>query len=43
MKGSADYWRIRIDDYRLIYTVEDDVLLVLLVEIGHRSDLYRKL
>jgi mRNA interferase RelE/StbE len=33
--------RVRIGDYRIIYTVEDDVLLVVVVTVGHRRDVYR--
>lgn len=32
--------RVRIGDYRIIYTVEDDVLLVVVVRLGHRRDVY---
>lgn len=32
--------RVRVGDYRIIYTVEDDVLLVVVVAIGHRRDVY---
>jgi mRNA interferase RelE/StbE len=29
-----------VGDYRIIYTVEDDVLLVVVVRLGHRRDIY---
>ncbi|MGN6188029.1 MAG: type II toxin-antitoxin system RelE family toxin [Conexibacter sp.] len=32
--------RVRVGDYRVIYTVEDDVLLVVVVTLGHRRDVY---
>ena len=32
--------RVRIGDYRIIYTVKDDVLLVIVVRLGHRRDVY---
>jgi mRNA interferase RelE/StbE len=32
--------RVRVGDYRIIYTVEDDVLLVVVVRRGHRRDVY---
>lgn len=32
--------RVRVDDYRIIYTVEDDLLLVVVVALGHRRDVY---
>lgn len=34
--------RVRVGDYRIIYTVEDDVLLVVVVRIGHRRDIYEQ-
>jgi mRNA interferase RelE/StbE len=33
--------RIRVGDYRIIYTVVDEVLLVVVVTLGHRRDVYR--
>ncbi len=33
--------RIRVGDYRVIYEVQDSVLVVLVVRIGHRRDAYR--
>ncbi len=32
--------RVRVGDYRVIYTVDDDVLLVVVLTIGHRRDVY---
>ncbi len=34
-------WRIRVGDYRIVYEIHDQVLLVLIVGIGHRRDIYR--
>lgn len=34
--------RVRVGDYRIIYTVQDDVLLVVVVTVGHRRDVYRR-
>ncbi len=36
-----DAWRLRIGDYRIIYTIDDDVLVIVVVTIGHRRDVYR--
>ena len=33
-------WRVRVGDYRVIYTIEDDVLLVVVVTLDHRRDVY---
>lgn len=35
-------FRVRVGDYRIIYTVHDDVLLVVVVTLGHRRDVYDK-
>jgi mRNA interferase RelE/StbE len=36
-----DGLNVRVGDYRIIYTVQDDVLLVVVVTLGHRKDVYR--
>ena len=40
LKGTA-YLRVRVRDYRIIYEVHDAVLLVLVVRVAHRRDVYR--
>jgi mRNA interferase RelE/StbE len=35
-----DGLRVRVGNYRIIYTVQDDVLLVVVVTLGHRRDVY---
>ena len=39
--GPEDLYRIRVGDYRIVYQVRDEVLLVLVVKIGHRREVYR--
>lgn len=34
-------WRYRVGDYRLICDIQDEKVLVLVLEIGHRKDVYR--
>jgi len=34
--------RVRVGDYRIIYTVQDDVLLVAVVTLGHRRHIYER-
>lgn len=41
LKGPNGLLRIRVGDYRIIYRVLDDRLLVLVIRIGHRSEVYR--
>lgn len=35
------YYRIRVGDYRVVYDIQDRELTILVVEIGHRKDIYR--
>ena len=39
MKG---LWRYRVNDYRIICQIQDDKVLILVVRIGHRRDIYDK-
>ena len=39
MKGRPAL-RVRVGDYRVIYTVQDDVLLIVVITLGHRRDVY---
>src|SRR5665213_1866463 len=43
LKGSTKdpLYRIRCGDYRIVYTIKDDVLVVIVIEIGHRREIYR--
>ena len=36
-----DGFRLRVGDYRILYAIHDDVLLIVVVTIGHRRDVYR--
>lgn len=36
-------YRIRCGDYRIVYTVSDDVLLVLVIAVGHRGKIYQEI
>ena len=42
LKGEDDAYRLRVGDYRILYEVHDEVLLVLVVKVGHRREVYRK-
>ena len=37
----AGFWRYRVGDYRLICRIEDDRLVILVLEAGHRREIYR--
>jgi mRNA interferase RelE/StbE len=41
LEGANSEYRIRVGDYRLIYSVWDDKLIVLVIDLGHRKDIYR--
>jgi mRNA interferase RelE/StbE len=41
LRGTRSRYRVRTGDYRIIYEVKDDLLLVLVVRIGHRREVYR--
>jgi mRNA interferase RelE/StbE len=38
---AEEIWRARVGDYRILYRIEDDRLVVLVIRIGHRRDVYR--
>ncbi len=38
----SDMWKYRVGDYRLIARIQDEVLTVLILELGHRGEIYRK-
>ena len=42
LKGKNLY-RIRQGQYRIVYKIEDNVLLILIVDIAHRKEIYRNL
>ncbi len=37
----VDGYRIRVGDYRIIYTIDDKIVLVTVVGVGHRREVYR--
>ena len=39
--SGRDAWRIRFGNYRVIYEIHDDRLIILVINIGHRKDIYR--
>ena len=43
MKGNHSFHRVRTGDYRIIYEIQDDQLIILVVKIGHRKDVYKGL
>ena len=43
LKGTPNAYRIRIGDYRVVYAIHDDRLVVLVIRVAHRKDVYRNL
>ncbi|MDA3790631.1 MAG: type II toxin-antitoxin system RelE/ParE family toxin [Desulfobacula sp.] len=43
MKGNNPFHKIRTGDYRIIYEIHDDRLIILIVKVGHRKDVYKGL
>ncbi|MHC4247899.1 MAG: type II toxin-antitoxin system RelE family toxin [Planctomycetota bacterium] len=41
LAGPDSFYRVRVGDYRIVYEVSDDVLVVLVLKVGHRRDVYR--
>jgi mRNA interferase RelE/StbE len=40
-KGEVDLWPIRLGDYRIIYRIEKRRMVIVIVRIGHRREVYR--
>ena len=38
----GELWKYRVGDYRIIASIEDDYLLIIVVRIGHRREVYRR-
>lgn len=41
MGNRAELWRYRVGDYRVICQIRDTILTVLIVEVGHRKEIYK--
>lgn len=41
LKGREE-WRIRQGDYRILYTVDEDIVTVFVVKVGHRREVYER-
>ncbi|MFY9168540.1 MAG: type II toxin-antitoxin system RelE/ParE family toxin [Desulfomonilia bacterium] len=41
MKGSNNAYRVRVGDYRVLYEIMDDELVVYIIETGHRREVYK--
>ena len=43
MSGNNSFHKVRSGDYRIIYEVHEGRLVILIVEVGHRKDIYKRL
>jgi mRNA interferase RelE/StbE len=43
MTGDNPFHRVRVGDYRIIYEIHEDTLVILVLKIGHRKEVYRRL
>jgi mRNA interferase RelE/StbE len=41
LQGDDNSYRVRVGDYRVVYEIGDDVLIVTVIKIGHRSEIYK--
>jgi mRNA interferase RelE/StbE len=41
LAGESDRYRVRVGRYRVVYSIADDELLVFVVRVAHRKDVYR--
>ncbi len=37
----GQFWKFRVGDYRIISEIQDKILTILIIEIGHRKEIYR--
>ncbi|AUT04023.1 type II toxin-antitoxin system mRNA interferase toxin, RelE/StbE family [Nostoc sp. CENA543] len=42
LEGEEDTYRIRVGKYRILYEIKDNLLIVKVVKISHRRDVYRR-
>ena len=40
MQGTVNEWRIRVGEYRIIYTIDDSERKILVIRMGHRQNVY---
>ena len=40
LKGGQGEWRIRVGEYRVVYTIDDEQMLISVTRIRHRSEVY---
>lgn len=43
LQGMDSFYRIRVADYRVVYSIEDNVLVIEIIRIGHRRNVYQNI
>ena len=43
MKGNNSLHKVRIGNYRIVYEIQNEELIILIIKIGHRKDVYKQL
>jgi mRNA interferase RelE/StbE len=43
LKGEIDRWRLRVGNYRILMTIDQNKVIVLVLQIGHRREIYRQI
>ena len=43
LKGEKGYWRYRVGDFRVIYKIAEKEILILVLRVGHRKDIYKSI
>lgn len=41
LKGNFNGWRIRVGDYRVVYTLDEELKTITIIRVRHRRDVYR--
>jgi len=41
LKGSNNEYRIRVGNYRIVYTINNNILIITVIKISHRKDVYK--
>lgn len=41
LQGAANLWRVRVGDYRIVYEIHDREIVIVVLRIAHRKDVYR--
>jgi len=43
IKGDSPFHKIRVGNYRIVYEIQESLIVILVLKIGHRKDVYKRL